>query len=194
MKNPASWWENSGDSSGHQLHTRKIHSVHFQKRKNQNYWQLQLGDVDEPDLYVMRYDAVLKYADETCPSYSSFRLPAQLVPSPINETATIPAGSESKSSTEYVCTNPVNWTVLNDGEDDRAIEPIPFTGESEEFLVKIKDEELPGLKDDNGDIWFRKVMEFCLPRFYRDVLDNGAISPERPHIGLWEWQANGMGN
>ena len=56
-----------------------------------------------------------------------------------------------------------NWTVLN-GDNGRTIEPIPFTGESEEFSVKITDEEVAGLKDDNGDIRFTKVVEFCLPR------------------------------
>ena len=101
----------------------KNHSIDFQKSQNQNYWKLQLDNVDEPDLYPMRYDAVLKYANKTCLSYSSFRLPVQLVPNPINETATIPPTSESKSqsSKEYVYTEPVNWTVLHDGEDGRII-------------------------------------------------------------------------
>ena len=73
-------------------------------------------------------------------------------------------------------------------KDDRTIEPIPFTGEPEEFSVKITDEEVTGLKDDNGDIRFSKVMVFCLFRFDRDaVLDDGVFGPERPPIGLWEW-------
>ena len=70
MKVPASWWDNSDDTA-HQLHPGKIHSVDFRKSQNQNYWNLQLDDVDEPDLYPMRYDAVLKYADECSPSYSA---------------------------------------------------------------------------------------------------------------------------
>ena len=60
--------------------------------------------------------------------------------------------SESESPKEYVCTKPGNWSVLINGEDGRAIELIPFTGESEEFSVKISDEGVTGLKDDNGDI------------------------------------------
>lgn len=60
--------------------------------------------------------------------------------------------------------------------------------------MKIIDEEVAGLKDDNGDIRFSKVMEFCLPRFDCDVLDNGVFGPERYLIGLWEWQANRMKN
>ena len=95
--------------------------------------------------------------------------------------------SETKSSKEYACTKPANWTFLKDGEDVRTIEPIPFTSESEEFSVKMTDEEVAGLKNDNGDIQFSKVMELCLPRFDRNNLDNGAFGPERPLIGLWEW-------
>ena len=33
-----------------------------------------------------------------------------------------------------------------------------YIGESEEFSVKITNEELAGTKDNNGDIWFSKVM------------------------------------
>ena len=111
MKVPGSWWDKI-DSSGHQLHTGKIHSINFEQTQNQNYWQLQLDDVvDELDLYPMKYYAVLKYADESCPLYySSFRLPAQFVPNPVNETATMPSTSETKieSSKEYICTEPVD--------------------------------------------------------------------------------------
>ena len=64
----------------------------------------------------------------------------------------------------------MSWTVLNDGEDGKTIKQFPFTGESEEFSVKIIDEEVTGLKDDNIDICFSKVMDFCPPRFYRDHL------------------------
>ena len=93
----------------------------------------------------MRYNAVLAYADECSESYDSFRLPLELVPNPVNKTAT-------QNCTEYTQTDPMSWTVLKDGEDGRPIEPIPYTGESEELSVKITDEELAGLKDDNGDI------------------------------------------
>ena len=52
------------------------------------------------------------------------------------------------------------------------------------FQCKITDEEVAGLKDDNGDIRFMKGIEFCLPRFDCDVLDNGAFGPERPSLSL----------
>ena len=119
----------------------------------------------------------------------------QLAPNPVNETAT---SSGSGNCKEYIKTVPTRWTDLkNDGKDGRTIEPIPFTGESEEseeFSVKITDEELAGVKDDNGDIWFSNVMEFCLICFDCDVLGNGAFGPERPPLGLWEWQVNQVAN
>ena len=48
----------------------------------------------------------------------------------VSEKATMPASSESKSesSKECVCIEPVDWTVLKDGDDGRTIESIPFTG------------------------------------------------------------------
>ena len=87
-----------------------------------------------------------------------------------------------------------NWTVLKDGGNGRTIEPILFTGDSEEFSLKITDKDLVGAKDDNGDNQFSKVMDFCLHRFDHNVLVNGVFCPKRPPLGLWEWQANCMGN
>ena len=131
MKVPDSWWVHSG-SSGNELHPGKIHSINFEQTKNRIF-QLQLDDVDEPDLHPMRYDAVLAYADETCPSYSSFGLPAQFIPNPVNEIATSTPRTNSENCKEYIKTNPKNWTVLKDGKDGRTIDPIPYTGESGEF-------------------------------------------------------------
>ena len=44
----------------------------------------------------------------------------------------------------------------------------PFKGDWEEFDVNIMDTELEGLKDSNGVLWFKKVMEWCLPQFDDD--------------------------
>ena len=97
----------------------------------------------------MTYDAVLAYADKTCSLYNSFRLPAQLVLNPGNEIAA-PRSSESENCKECIHMKPENWIVLKDDEAGRTIEPIPFTGESEEFSVKVIDEELTGVKNDNS--------------------------------------------
>ena len=99
----------------------------------------------------MRYYAVLAHADDTCPFYSS----------PVNETATPRTSSESENCKECIKTNPENWAVLKDGDDGRTIDPILYTGESEESSVKLTDAEVAGLKDDNGDIWLSKVMDWC---------------------------------
>ena len=48
--------------------------------------------------------------------------------------------------------DPTSRTVLKDGEDGRTIDPIPYTGESEEFVVKITDRELAVFMDYNCDI------------------------------------------
>ena len=76
----------------------------------------------------------------------------------------------------------------------KTTEPIPYTGESEEFLVKITDEELAGVMDDNGNIQFSKVVNFCVLHFDHGVLDNVAFGPKRPYLNLWEWQVAHMGN
>ena len=72
--------------------------IDFEENKNWTI-QLQLDDVDEPELYPSRYNAVLRYADKTCPLYSGFRLPAQLVSNPVNEKAT---SSGSKNCKKYI--------------------------------------------------------------------------------------------
>ena len=75
------------ESQGKQNHPGRIHSINFEQNKN-GFFQLQLDDViNEPELYPMIYDAVFAYADECNPSYSSFRLPAQILFDPINETS-----------------------------------------------------------------------------------------------------------
>ena len=127
MNVPGSWWNNNTSDSGINgiiLHPGKIHSINFQQHRNQSFL-LQLDDIDEPELYPMRYDAVVAFADECSESYSSFRLPSHLVPNPVNETATI-----HENCKEYIQTDPTCWTVLKDGKDGRSIETVPYTGES----------------------------------------------------------------
>mmetsp|Transcript_29715 Transcript_29715/g.54809 ORF Transcript_29715/g.54809 Transcript_29715/m.54809 type:complete len:112 (+) Transcript_29715:659-994(+) len=77
-------------------------------------------------------------------------------------------------------TDPFDWKCIKGRTKGRVVKPLPYTGDSEEFGVNITDEELAGLKDANGDILFYKVMEWCLPRFDREI--------------FWEWQAARMRN
>ena len=81
------------------------------------------------------------HADETCPSYSSFRLPAQLILNPANETAT-PASSESESKNckEYVCTKPEDWTAMQ----------FDLTTTLSVYIPKVVDEGLKRKRKING--------------------------------------------
>ena len=56
---------------------------------------------------------------------------------------------------------------LNDNGDPagRIIDPIPWEGGDEEFSVKITDRELESLRDEKGEINFKKVLQWSLPRF-----------------------------
>ena len=75
----------------------------------------------------------------------------------------------------------MSWTVLKeDGEAGRTVEPIPNTDGSEEFSMKIADEQPAGVEGNNGDICLSKVIQFCLPRLDCDVIDNGAAGSARP--------------
>ena len=56
-----------------------------------------------------------------------------------------------------------SWNVLKDCAAGRTIEHIPYTSESKAFSLKITDEELAGVKDDNGDICFSKVINILSP-------------------------------
>ena len=85
-------------------------------------------------------------------------------------------------------TDVLDWTQVFEDTNYPPIPilPIPFEGDQEEFDVDITPEELDQLKDDQGVIWFEKVMEWCMPRFDDD--GNG------DEMGLFIWQAKRMSN
>ena len=80
-------------------------------------------------------------------------------------------------------TDPVDWTCLQDGDTGRWIDPVPYTGEHEDFIPNITDDMVDQFKDANGDIRYDKVLEWTLPRFGDD-----------DELNLWEWQAARMRN
>ena len=45
------------------------------------------------------------------------------------------------------------------------MDAIPYKGEGEFFDVDATEEEIEGMNDNNGVIFFMKVMERCLPKF-----------------------------
>ena len=188
MQVPGFWWHNSW---GNYLYPGWIDSVNFVDN-GIRFWLYQLDDPDyqdEDNLYPMRYDAVLAYADEDSLSFSSFRLPTHSLTNPSNESASAAATTTDHNYKEYVRTEPENWKLLKDGAPGRTIEPVPYTGDYKDFEVKITAEELADLKDDNDDMQFYKVMQFCLPRFDVDGFNVNAVS-----VDLWTWQAAQMGN
>ena len=85
-------------------------------------------------------------------------------------------------------TDAVDWTHVFAETEHPSIPilPIPFEGDQEEFDVNITPEELEELKDDQGDIRFEKVMEWCMPQFDDD--SNG------DKIGLFKLQARRISN
>ena len=65
----------------------------------------------------------------------------------------------------------------------RRIDPIPYTpreGDGELFDVKISEEDLKGLIDENGDLRYHRVHEWALPKLGEE--------------SYWEWIAARMRN
>eukprot|EP00956_Cyclotella_meneghiniana_P043310 scaffold263758_cov139-Cyclotella_meneghiniana.AAC.1 len=80
----SSWWDGYDDS---ELNPGTISSVKFNDNAGR-FFLLELDD--EPGAhYPMRYDAVLKYADETHRSFHTFHLPFGLLPDPNDECVTL---------------------------------------------------------------------------------------------------------
>jgi hypothetical protein len=78
-----------------------------------------------------------------------------------------------------------DWKQFNDGSraTRRTIDPIPYTprdGDGEFFDVKILEDDLSSLYDENGDLRYYKVHAWSLPRFGQET--------------YWEWVAARMRN
>ena len=64
----------------------------------------------------------------------------------------------------YTKTNAKDWNCMKNGRGGRNFDSIPYTC-NEDFSIKITNEEVEHLKDENGDIRFHKVMDWCIPTF-----------------------------
>ena len=69
-------------------------------------------------------------------------------------------------------TDPDDWILVTEENIDSVELPLmepslykPREGEGEEFDVKVTEEEVELLKDNQGHIWYEKVFEFLLPDF-----------------------------
>ena len=109
-------------------------------------WLIQF-DNDDDDQY-MRYDAVLRFADEGADTFHDYKLPAIPIPPPQDEVI---------HNQELFVIDKLNWTKIIQGTNNPEVsnmEPIPYTGEREEFDVDITEEEINSMKDSNGTIRF----------------------------------------
>jgi hypothetical protein len=78
-----------------------------------NHFQLKL-DNEPGSFYAMRYDAVLRYADETHRSFSSFCLPAHALSDPANEAVVVEdVDEDDDDDDDFLTTPPTKDTVDN---------------------------------------------------------------------------------
>jgi hypothetical protein len=149
---------------GYNLHDRKIDSFDINSQK----WNLLLDARDDDDLYLIAYDDVYEYADETSSTFHEYQLTYQSVRDGDEEIETEQARYTKTTWEEW------NQVSTEDGDGDgdgdgngRTIDPIEYTVD-EDFSVKITDEEVELLKNEKGEIRYEKVFRWCLPRYGED--------------------------
>jgi hypothetical protein len=128
MKVPQNWWVGC---SGYNLHDGKIDSFDIQSQK----WNLLLDARDDDDIYLIAYDAVYEYADETSSTFHGYQLTYQSV-----------RDGNEKIETEQARYTKTTWEEWNqvsteDGDGDGngngcTIDPIECTVD-EDFSFKI---------------------------------------------------------
>ena len=101
MNVPDDWWP--GFTSNN-LNGGVIARVDLDIATN-NHFQLEL-DNEPGSFYAMRYDAVVRYADETHRSFSSFRLPAHALSDPANEAVVVEDVDEDDDDEDDFLTPP----------------------------------------------------------------------------------------
>jgi hypothetical protein len=149
MKVPENWWQGC---KGFKLFDGKIDSFDIRTQK----WNLLLDSRDDDDMYLMAYEAVYEYADEDSSTYHEYQLTYQPVRDGDDEI-------ETEDSTRYTRTTLEEWNqVSSEDGNGRMIDPIECTVD-EDFSVEITDEEVELLKDENGEIRYEKVFQWCLP-------------------------------
>ena len=171
LRVPDCWWVgyNSQEANDGKL---KSFDVSSQK------WMLEL-DSDKGTEYPIAYTAIYQYADSNASSFEDYNVP----PEPVFEGVEEDVGVNNKI---YTITKSADWKKIdkNNLEDNnntaRAIEPIPWTGDNEEFEVKATPEEIEFFKDQRGEISFENILWWSLPKFGNE--------------NLFQWQAGRMRN
>ena len=69
----------------------------------------------------------------------------------------------------YKMTEGKDWTRRDSGEG-RLMEPVPYTGLSEQFDIKLEDGDLEKMKDAQGEIRFHLVFDWLLPKFGKGIV------------------------
>jgi hypothetical protein len=156
MRVPDHWWESYNGSN---LHDGKIVSFDVISQK----WNLLLDTRDDgDDLYLMAYEAVCEYSNKESSTFNEYQLPYLVVCEGDDQILT-------EEGTLYSLTPAEEWTRVDDNDNDgRTNDPIEWTGGNKEFSVKITNEEVKTLMDDNKEIRYEKVFEWCLPMFGDD--------------------------
>ena len=152
MKVRGSFWNNCSTQERKTFYGGIIKEYNHDKRR----WLVQFDNNDDEDQF-MRYDAVLRFADESADTFHDYKLPAIPIPPPEDEVM---------HDNELFVIDKLNWTEIIQGTTNAEVsdmEPIPYTGEREEFDVDITEEGINSMKDSNGTIQFMNVMRWCLP-------------------------------
>jgi hypothetical protein len=150
MSVPDHWWKEYKSCN---LNDGRIVSFDADSQR----WHLLLDTLEDgDDLYQMSYKAACEYSNKQSSLFHEFVLPHK----PIRDgDDVINAGG-----TWYRRSSPEEWTQVQEGEG-RTIDPIPWTGGNEEFSVNITDQEVDQLRDEEKEIRFEKVFQWCLPRY-----------------------------
>jgi hypothetical protein len=168
MSVPDYWWK---EYNSYNLNDGRIVSFDVATQK----WFLLLDTIEDgDDLYPMSYKGVCEYCNRQSSSFQDFILPHKAIYEGDDQ---IDAGG-----TRYKRSSPEEWTQVQEG-GGRSIDPIPWTGAQEEFSVNITDQEVLQLMDNDKEIRFEKVFQWCLPRYG----DNDEQT-------LFEFQADRMRN
>eukprot|EP00956_Cyclotella_meneghiniana_P007367 scaffold10033_cov103-Cyclotella_meneghiniana.AAC.1 len=139
----SSWWDGYDDS---ELNPGVISAIDFSDKAGR-FFQLELDD--EPGAYYpMRYDAVLKYSDETHGRHSSYHLPSDILPDPEDETVTLAQLANSRLPTSRQTPRP---TVLHDSTTDEynAQDPSSDNDDDDASYGANNDDEWNEEEEDN---------------------------------------------
>jgi hypothetical protein len=167
MKVCGSFWNGCTKEEKRTFYGGIIKEYNHDKRR----WLIRFDNDDEDQF--MRYDAVIKFADEGADTFHNYRLPAVPI-TPAEEEAV-------HHNVTYVMADKLDHPTVPD------MTPIPYTAGRGKFDVDITEEGINSMKDSNGTIRFMNVMRWCLPQF-----DDGTNI--NTSSNLFTWQAHQMSN